>query len=1282
MDRLSLVVVRNPFDRAARETTLLDCAPAATLAELHARFLPPEIEAVASVNGQIVPREQWAATQFRPGDQLVFVPAVQGSDSLRLVAFLALSFYAPMIAGSMYETFGITTAFGQFAMTMATFMVGGALINHLLPPPKPQVPTLDAGSDASPAYSWTPVTTQQQGLPVARWYGKNKLFGNIVGAYITDDGNKQHVNALIDLGQGPLQAVGVLSDGSYNFWINGQPVRNADGTEHFQGVTLETRRGDMDQSSLPGFNVTRTAYATSVKVVNGTPYIYTTTGSAFDGLDIEITFPQGLFYSNDSGGLDAYSVNVQIETRKHGSSDPWIVLTKSYVDITTLTNGPHWSKGRWRLNGWNNEDYVWQEIAIGSNGMFDHGEGEWAGYDTNGNDCTWHWISTNSYQTVNTLVDYTVMSAAQTQPLRRVFNSSNLPHGQYDIRVTNLSPDQTTTRYGDDLYLTTVTEILNEDFQYPRTALVAVKALATDQLSGSLQFSCLCECLKVRVWNGSAWSVAYSNNPAWVCWDVLTQPVLDNGLNVVRYDGLDPARLDLAAFYAWAQWCDGIVTDGNGGTEKRCLFDGGFDAETTLWEAAQRIAQTARAVVIPLGAKITVHWDRPQTVPAQLFSVGNAGAGSFKETFLPMADRASEIEVDFVNAAADYNRDKLTVVNTGSSGVSNKINLSLFGVNRASQAWREAMYRLYRNQYLQRTGEISADIDAIACTIGDLIYLQHDVPQWGQGGRLVAATTGSVTLDQTVTIASGKTYEVAVRLSDDSIITRAVTSAPGDYTVLTVTPAFAAAPAQYDPYAFGETSKSNKPALVTAIRRSADQQAVISWVEYNASIYNVDTDQPALPTANYSALDPLPPVTNLLVAEQLVAQKDGTIVTVLDVTFRRPASSVWAAAEIWLNDGSGWKLAATTADEKTRVFDVRDGLTYTIVAATVNYLGQRQKLQNAPQTTIAVIGKTALPANVTGFFAGQNGVVVVLRWTQVADIDLAGYEIRYNPQGAGDTIWNNGTVLTQVTRGTQITSAALPPGAWTLLIKARDTSGNYSALPAVYRLNMTLTNLQSLLYSGEQSPDWPGVALNFVRHHTGVLMPDDQKLASQYGWEMFDNYVNTPYAICTYDAPEIDLSIDATVRIRGAIVSALGPAAPGTANPSLQADYRISSSSYRGFEDWTIGSVPVRYLKERISLDTAVGVAYIQQFAPAVDAELFSQQTTLTVAAGGTTWTYPTPYHNIGAAADVDVQATAIGASGLNAVIDNPTNTSAKIYIFNSSGTDVGGTAKVTARGA
>lgn len=1192
MGDLSLVVVRNPFDRRERDVSTMPLAPGMSLGLLRSQYFPQTVDIAVSINGAVIPTEQLDLVTLRPGDQVMFMPQIHGGGDggggknvLRTVALIALVVVAPYLAeAAMLGIGGTFTAFQAALLTAGIAFVGGLVINSLLPPAKPKLPTSDTSDfDTSQAYAWNPLTTQQQGLVVSRFYGTHKLYGNIISAYIESDGSKQYMNALIDLGLGPYKRL-------YEFEVNDQPIEN------YQGVTVEARLGNMDQSVIPSFNDTRTPASLSVKVVTGTPYTYTTNGNAFDALEVDIAFPNGLWYANDNGGLDNYSVSFKVEYKKQGDSI-WTPMTKTTVTSNETVYTARWSAGRW-LDAPDGTS-SWQEAAVGSTDPYAHYDGKLYGADGD----YWRWIdNATTVRTVTSSVDYATVTGAQQQAIRRVYRADNLPKGKYDVRITNNTTDQTSSRYGDDLYLSGITEVLYDDFQYPRTVLAAVRALATDQISGSLKFSCLAEGALIRTYNGSAWAIGFSNNPAWVCYDILTQPVFydpwrtatsvaagvyirpttANGKlyecttagttgsteptwpttigntvadgtavwtcragathdGVIRFDGIDPSRLDTTAFKAWADWCDGLVPNGSGGTEKRCLFDGGFDSETTLWEAALKVCASARAILVWNGINLTVVHDTTRSTAAQLFSVGNIGADKFRETFLPMVERASEIEVDFTSKDRDYERDKLTVINTAIDSTVNKVNLQLFGVTRASQAWREAMFRLYRNQYITRTCELDVDVDSLACTVGDLVYVQHDVPQWGEGGRLVSATANSVTLDKTVTLVSGKTYEVMVRLSNDTIVTRTVTNGAGSYTTLNVSTPFSTTPAQYDVYAFGEATIETKPFVVIGITRQSDQSCTLMLVEYNASIYNVDTDQPVFPTQNYSALDPLPSATGITLKERLVALNATTVGTVIDARWTRPSSNFVAGFDVWYHDGTMWRFAGSTTEDFYTIPNIITVGTYKVAVLTINTIGERTKLQNAPYATLNVSGLAAAPADVAGFSVIKVGGVAQAAWNLPADLDVrigGQIVVRHSLLTTGAT-WNDGVILDTFDGNT--VSGLLPLITGTYMVKALDSStpGNYSANTVSFVATEGMVTGFTTVATSTQHTTFSGAKTNVVKVDNVIKLDNTDLFDSA---ELFDSpdpmdggniAASGSYAFDTY----LDMGSVATRRLEADITA-------------------------------------------------------------------------------------------------------------------------------------------------
>jgi len=1071
-ETLTLTKIHNSINRADRDVVQWKYVPGQSLAEIHAT-MPTGVTFAVSLNGIVVPEERLIEVFPCAGDCILFVPIIGGADGkqigriIGMIVVVAVAMYltGPLGAGFMQGALGASATGSAFASGLIAgglMVAGGLLVNAVLPPPKPSTPALGNNFNNSNAYSWSPQSLQQQGVPVPRWYGTNKLYGNIIGGYIESDGDKQYINALIDLGIGPFSKIAHA-----DMMVNDQPVAN------FSMVETPVRYGWLNQDAIPNFKTTIVEHALSQKVtVVNSPYTYTPAGTAFDGLEVEVTFPQGLYKINQqTGAFESQSVDLKVEITN--GTDSHILTSES--NNVTYQDIKRWSLGKWiDIQSFATNPNVivgkaWVETTAGDTDYsyyYDGGGiGDAAGYipyhiegdvdATTG--LTWHYFGNKDSVTYSpesvpwssgqTLYS-TVVSSSQ-KVVRRIWRVFGLAHGTWNVKVTRITADNSLSTISNDLYLSAVREMVMTPFQYSRHALVGIRSLATDTLSGSLRFSVIADCLVVRIWNGSAWVINFSNNPAWVLFDVLTQPVYSGSGTeadpyvVIRYDGINPSRLDVVKFKEWADYCDELVPSGVGvETEKRITFNGGFDAETNLWDAAMTVCQIGGAILVWNGVKLTLAIDKPSD-PVQLFSVGNTGVDSFTETFVSMEDRAAEIEVDFTNSANDYKRDKVTITNANIKTISSKVGLQMVGVTKVSEAWRIAKKRLLYNELITRNVSWKADIDAIACTVGDVVLLQSDVPQWGLGGRIVSATTTSVVLDQIVTIAAATSYSILIRLGSDTIVERTISNAPGTTNTLTVTSAFETVPSPYDVYTFGISNQESKPFRISSIQKSGDLEATISAVEYNVNIYN-DEGDPVIPVPNYSQLKTWPTFSGLVLTEGVEKLAGGGVSNVVNVDYDNISdASTWPKVELLVSEaGAAFVSKGVFIINELAYFTVSQGLSYRVVVRAINSIGEFQPVSSGISGVITTTGQDTVPSDIASFTATFVGNLFKLVWTPNTEYDLDYYEIR------SGSSWGTGVTLQAEWSGNSYEYRPTASGAVAFWIKAFDTSGNESATAA------------------------------------------------------------------------------------------------------------------------------------------------------------------------------------------------------------------------------------------
>ncbi len=179
--------------------------------------------------------------------------------------------------------------------------------------------------------------------------------------------------------------------------------------------------------------------------------------------------------------------------------------------------------------------------------------------------------------------------------------------------------------------------------------------------------------------------------------------------------------------------------------------------------------------------------------------------------------------------------------------------------------------------------------------------------------------------------------------------------------------------------------------------------------ETSSAIYsfNPETDETILdlaPNTNLPKAFTVPDTpSNLVLASgsgTLFLETDGTIVPRIKATWTAIDDiNVLSGGRIEIQTKKSadvdWDDMVAVLGDATQAFlsPVDAGVEYDVRIRVVNKL----RLTSSYITVSAhvVLGKSAAPADVENFSSQQNNNVVVFKWNQVADLDLAGYEIRY-----------------------------------------------------------------------------------------------------------------------------------------------------------------------------------------------------------------------------------------------------------------------------------------------
>ncbi len=931
------------------------------------------------------------------GDEIIITPKIEDPGTIfGIIATIATALGASATVAATIATIGTAIVIGA---TLAA--IGYSIYLATQKPSLPSFGTTSGGGgldEGSPTYSWDGIRTNRDvNMPVPVIYGEHKVGGTAVNEYIWTDGDKNFLYTLLALCEGEIESVS-------NIKINDNPIAN------YSGVSTTTKLGTNSQTVIPNFEDLHNIISVNIQLLKDSSYIYTTLDSDVEAFEIKFNFPGGLYQADSaSGEILSWQVTYRVEYK--------LAASGTWIDLGTTT-----------------------------------------------------------------------VSEKTRSAIKRVFRKDGLTAGRYDIRVTRTSENSSLspTKQG-DLYLQSVDEIKTDDLSYPNTALLAIEAIAQEQLSGaSPNYSCVVKGRKVSVprvmnggvevnwenyywdpntnqfklladsavlsWDDTTYVDKWSANPIWCLKDLLTNTRYGLG------DFINASQIDSALFLEMAKYCEERIPDGSGGYEKRFRLDVAIDSVTKALDLINQLSATFNAFAFYSAGSVKFYIDKPAD-PAQVFGMGNIIENSFQQSWKSIKETPNMIEVQYLDSVKDYEQETVAIIDEASLTAGEPIRkhrIRLF-TTKTSQALRIGRYALKVAQNIDRIINFKASIDAIACQVGDLIDVSHDVPQWGFSGRVNSgSSTTSIVLDQEITIVSGKTYKMEIRFPDDVIEERTVSNAPGNYTTLTVSSAFSQAPAAYSVYAFGETDIQTKPFRIISIQRDNKDEAILSAVEYNAAIY--DDSVIVIPASNYSALSrDIPVVTSLSIVEKNVILSDGTIGSIIEVYFLKPIQtsylvSRYKEAKIYLSDDNGvsWQAAGSTSEEFFATKDtLKTGSSYKVAVVSVSTEGAESSINSSPQASITIAGKSLPPANITGFAISQHGDQLNLSWNPVPDLDLARYVIKKGSE------WATGDLIAEKVDVTEFSSPIGQIGEQTYMIKAVDTSGNESVNTALYTINVS-----------------------------------------------------------------------------------------------------------------------------------------------------------------------------------------------------------------------------------
>lgn len=645
----------------------------------------------------------------------------------------------------------------------------------------------------------------------------------------------------------------------------------------------------------------------------------------------------------------------------------------------------------------------------------------------------------------------TVLSSSKTSARRKTF-TLDVAAGQFQTRMRrNTTGDGTGDRSKVAVTWSTLGSVQPDTADYAGIPRIGIKIKATGQLNGTPDtITCIAHSTPTEVWDGSSWVVQETSNP---------------GAHLLRYArgvfagtlqlagiGLSDEMIDIEALKGFTLHCAA-----NGFTYNNCFTDA-----RTHEDVCNAIALCGMGQITWAGGKFSVVWcadDQPLSGVVNMATITNA---SFQVDYT-LANSADGIEYSYYDAAAGETKTLRVVIPTADYDYPlNPSQVEGEGVTTEAHAAVMARYHLAQSLYQYKSIGYGTDLEHLSYRRLSLLALQHDLTQWGYGGRIKSASVSGnrviLELDEEVPAPpSGNAY-IGLRIPGEAVYrVFAIQSFTGTSTHVALTGtwpddaplpgASADNPAHDTIWIYDFKQTPGYRVRVVSVQPENDLAgATVAVVPESDEFWTYVLTGQYIPPANQSLLQTRPIASNLKVTEQQVVQGN-TVYTELTATF--DISGMAAESVVFSDlDGNGELERVASTSTRTATWRIPGAGTYAVVVRPYNEDGLPGVAASLNYTTIDA---DAPPVNVDSFTIEElSGGVRRYSWgfdaATTQSPDFVGVQIRYIGGSVANPNWTDMTPLGSEGYHAIAFESTLPvAGSWTFAIRAVNSSGSLSS---------------------------------------------------------------------------------------------------------------------------------------------------------------------------------------------------------------------------------------------
>lgn len=570
------------------------------------------------------------------------------------------------------------------------------------------------------------------------------------------------------------------------------------------------------------------------------------------------------------------------------------------------------------------------------------------------------------------------------------------------VRVRRITPNSTSELVSDKMYVSAITEVIDLKLRYPNTALLGLRYDA-EQFSNVAKMAARCRGLIIKVptnynpitrtydglWDGQ-FKMAYTNNPAWVYYDLCTAERYGLGGRLTQ------SMIDKWSLYRLAQYCDQMVDDGMGGQEPRFTVNVYIQSADGAFELLSRLAGVFRAISYWDGTSIVLDADIPQD-SIYSFSRANVIDGIFEYTGTRARDRHTVAKVAWDNPANhfkteyEYVRDEKAIAKFGVRVA----DIQAWGCTSKGQAQRAGLWALKSEQLETRMVTFKVGLDGYIPAPAKVIEISDELfAGRATGGRVLAInkTKTVITLDRAITAKAGDT--LVINGDDGTSQRRQISGVNGDN--VTVTKPFGNISEQ-NVWVIDSQDLATMKFRVLSVTADDNHQFTITAVQYNPVKYDAIDTGAYTPERPISVINPtVQAPTKSVNLSSYHTVNQGVSITTLVIGWEQVTGAVKYTVD-WRKDNGNWQILPPTGTNSIEITGVYAGQ-YEARVTAISAFGQASLATHSNLTQIqGKQGKPPRPINlsVQGVLFGMN-----LGWNFAKGSGDTNYtEIEVSPDG-------------------------------------------------------------------------------------------------------------------------------------------------------------------------------------------------------------------------------------------------------------------------------------------